>query len=255
MEGLITALGPTISIEIVRPGAKAGSSTPSTDVEIGNASLINLVNPAVPLRTLRIDLDDGSVLAADAVAGDAQSGKITFRALAAATTPSTRGVLMDLSRLAGVVPDPSRIIPLASLPIASQKPADGRLGSAPAHAMPDAGAPLAAADSLLPGPMTVEWAIPAGASSIVGYAQMDDRSFAWGDCTVVVVIARAGAPERELAKSRLNAASPSLTISSDLGAIKPGDVLRIRTEPGQRGPIQDRVVLRRMLLLTGPGSN
>ena len=162
---------------------------------------------------------------------------------------------MDLSRLAGVVPDPSRIIPLAALPIAAQQPADGRLGAAPAHALPDAGAPLAAADILLPGPMTVEWAIPSGATSIIGYAQMDDRSFAWGDCTVTVSIAHPGAPERELAKSRLNATTPSLTISSDLGPLKPGDVLRVRTDPGQRGPIQDRVVLRRMLLLTGPGSN
>ncbi len=254
LEGLVTTLGPTISIEVARPGAKAGSKTPPTEVEIGNASLVNLVNPAVPLRSLRIDLDDGTVLAADALAGDAQSGKITFRAIAAAA-PSSRGVLLDISRLAGVVPDPSRIIPLASLPIAAQKPADGRLGAAPAHALPDAGAPLAAADILLPGPMTVEWTIPPGATSIVGYAQMDDRSFAWGDCTITVAIARPGAPDRELAKSRLNSTTPSLTISADLGALKPGDTLKVRTEPGQRGPIQDRVVLRRMLLLTGPGSN
>lgn len=264
LEGLVTQLAPTVLIEIAQPGAKpavsdpktAGSKapkTPATEIDAGNIAMVNLVNPAAPLRTLRIDLADGTVLAADALAGDAQSGKLTFKAIAA----GSRGMLVDLSQLAGVVPDPSRIVPLASLPISTQRPAEGRIGAAPAQVLADAGSPLAAADILLPGPMTVSWAIPAGASSIIGYAQMDDRSFAWGDCTVVVSVATAAAVagERELARGRLNATTPSLTISADLGAIKPGDTIRIRTDSGERGPIQDRVVLRRMLLLSGAAAN
>ncbi len=269
LEGLVTRLAPTVVIEIAQPGVKPGApnpkadtkggvatasaKTPATEIEAGNIALVNLVNPAAPLRTLRIDLADGTVLAADALAGDAQSGKLTFKAIAA----GSRGMLVDLAQLAGVVPDPSRITALASLPIASQKPADGRIGALPAQVLADAGAPLGAADILLPGPMTVSWAIPAGVSSVIGYAQMDDRSFAWGDCTVVVSVApiATGAGERELARGRLNATSPSLTISAELGAIKPGDMLKVRTESGERGPIQDRVVLRRVLLLSGAAAN
>lgn len=265
LEGLVTRLAPTVVIEIAQPAGKPGAAdpkgsratasakTPGTEIEAGNIALVNLVNPSTPLRTLRIDLADGTVLAADALAGDAQSGKLTFKAIAA----GSRGMLVDLSQLAGVAPDPSRITALASLPIASQKPAEGRIGASPAQVLADAGAPLAAADILLPGPMTVSWAIPAGVSSVIGYAQMDDRSFAWGDCMVVVSVApaAAGGSERELARGRLNATSPSLTISAEFGAIKPGDTLRVRTESGERGPIQDRVVLRRMLLLGGAGAN
>lgn len=266
LEGLVTQLAPTVLIEIAQPGAKPAVSdakaaggkapkTPATEIDAGNIAMVNLVNPAAPLRTLRIDLADGTVLAADALAGDAQSGKLTFKAIAA----GSKGMLVDLSQLAGVVPDPSRIVPLASLPIAAQKPAEGRIGASAAQVLADAGAPLAAADILLPGPMTVSWAIPTGAASVIGYAQMDDRSFAWGDCTVVVSVApapaTAGAAERELARGRLNATTPSLTISADLGAIKPGDTLKVRTESGERGPIQDRVVLRRVLLLSGAASN
>lgn len=276
LEGLVTRLAPTVVIEIAQPGGKPGAPnpkadskadtkggsatasarTPATEIEAGNIALVNLVNPAAPLRTLRIDLADGTVLAADALAGDAQSGKLTFKAIAA----GSRGMLVDLAQLAGMVPDPSRITALASLPIASQKPAEGRIGASPAQVLADAGAPLAAADILLPGPMSVTWAIPAGISSVIGYAQMDDRSFAWGDCTVVVSVVPAttgtsGGAERELARGRLNAMSPSLTISAELGAIKPGDTLRVRTESGERGPIQDRVVLRRVLLLSGAAVN
>jgi hypothetical protein len=256
LEGLVTRIGPEVSIEIATPGAKPATPAPratATDIDIANIALVTLVNPLTPLRTLRIDLADGTVLAAEALAGDAQSGKLTFKAVAA----GSRGMLVDLSQLASVVPDPSRITPLASLPIAAQKPAEGRIGASPAQVLADAGTPLAAADIVLPGPMSVEWTIPAGSASIMGYAQMDDRSFAWGDCTVIVTVvpSAAGATERELARSRLNAATPSLTISADLGTIRPGDTLRVRTESGERGPIQDRVVLRRMLLLTGPASN
>lgn len=264
LEGLVTQLAPTVLIEIAQPGTKPAVSdakaaagkapkTPATEIDAGNIAVVNLVNPAAPLRTLRIDLADGTVLAADALAGDAQSGKLTFKAIAA----GSKGMLVDLSQLAGVVPDPSRIVPLASLPIAAQKPAEGRIGASAAQVLADAGAPLAAADILLPGPMTVSWAIPTGAASVIGYAQMDDRSFAWGDCTVVVSVApaTAGTAERELARGRLNATTPSLTISADLGAIKPGETLKVRTESGERGPIQDRVVLRRVLLLSGAASN
>ena len=209
--------------------------------------------PAGGRRTRPGELADGTVLAASELSGDSQSAKLTFRALAAG--PSGASVTMDLSQLAGVAPDPSVIIPLCTLAIGSQHAAPGRVGATPAQTLADAGVPLSAADILLPGPMTVEWAIPAGAGSLLGYAQMDDQSFTWGDCQVVVTIAslsNPGAPERELARGRLSAASPSLTIAGDLAGAKPGDVLRVRTDSDSRGPIQDRVVLRRMLLLTAP---
>ena len=80
---------------------------------------------------------------------------------------------------------------------------------------------------------------------------MDDRSFAWGDCTAVVSIVPKSGAERELARQRLNADTPTLTIAADLGTVAPGDRLRVRTEAGERGAIQDRVVLRRMLVLGG----
>jgi len=108
--------------------------------------------------------------------------------------------------------------------------------------------------------MTVEWVLPTGASSLIGYAQMDDRSFAWGDCVVVVSVVSPipGGPEREIARGRLNAETPSLTIATGLGGLgspKPGDRLRVRVDPGERGPIPGPVVLRRMVVLTGTAAN
>jgi hypothetical protein len=253
LEGLVTKLGLEVVVEVTPVGgAKPGVRQPATRIDCANVEMVNLVNPGSPMRSLRVDLTDGTVLAADSLAGDAQSGKLTFHAPAAGHDANP--VTMELSQLAGVVPDPSMIVPLGSLPMGEQRPESGRLGASLARTLPDADSPLGAPDILLPGPMSVEWTIPAGIGSMLGYAQMDDRSFAWGDCVVIITVASAqsGGAERELVRGRLNASSPSLIISTELGALKPGDRLRVRTEAGERGPIQDRVVLRRTLLLVTP---
>jgi hypothetical protein len=255
LEGLVTRLGPTIWIE-TRPIAPSAGAAPrareqATQIDADQADLVNLVNPPVTLKTVRIDLSDGSVVAVDLLSADTQTGKVLIHAIdAPASNPDAKE--LELGVLAGVVPDPSRITPLCTLPIASQTPAPGRSAGEPASVLADARAPLAAADILLPGPMTVEWTLPTGPGapvSLIGYAQMDDRSFAWGDCTAIVSIAPREGPERELARARLNGENPTLTIAADLGPLGPGDRLRVRTEAGASGSIQDRVVLRRMVLL------
>lgn len=258
LEGLVTRMGSTIWIE-TRPlpgagsggaGAGAKASEQATQIDADQAKLVHLVNPAVALRTLRIDLTDGSVIAVNALSADTQGGKLIFKPIDAPS--GAEASVLELGLLAGVVPNPSRITPLSTIPIASQAAASDNASSALAQVLADPRAPLSAADILLPGPMSVEWALPAGTGapvSIVGYAQMDDVSFAWGDCVAVVSIAPKSGPERELTRARINADSPTLTIAADLGPLSPGDRLRVRTESGEGGPIQDRIVLRRMVLL------
>lgn len=258
IEGLVTRLGPgVVTIETKPTSTKPGTAARPmlTTIDIRQVLLAHLVNPGAPLRSLRVDLNDGTVLAADRLSADAQGSRLVVRAVVAGASSQT--VAMDLGHLAAVIPDASRIIPISGLPFAAQTPAPGRVSTLPAAVVPDVGAPLSAADILLPGPMTVEWAIPAGAASVLGYAQMDDRSFAWGDCVVSVSIAAPapGAPERQIAKGRLNSESPSLTIASPLGTLRTGDRLRVRVDSGERGPIQDRTVLRRMVFLTAPVAN
>lgn len=259
LEGLVTRLGPVVAIETASATADPKAPAPGpTLLDAAQVVLVHLVNPSTRLDSLRVDLADGTVVAVDALAAEARLGTLSIHPIdAPAATPQPRpagagtpaSFTLDLGQLTAVVPDPSRLTPLSSLPIGAQAPTGDRPPIAPARVLSDAAAPLGAADILLPAPMSVEWAIPAGATSLIGYAQMDDRSFSWGDCTAVVSIVPRSGPERQLARARLNADSPTLTVAADLGKVVAGDRLRIRTEPGERGPIQDRVVLRRMVLL------
>ncbi len=256
LEGLVTRMGSSVWIE-TKASATTDPKAPKagpTQVETAQVVLVQLVNPRTRARSLRVDLADGTVVAVDALSAETRLGTLAIHpidapAARAASADSPASITMDLGQLAAVVPDPSRLTPLSSLPIAAQAPAAGRAALAPARVMPDTNAPLSAADILLPAPMSVEWTLPAGAASLIGYAQMDDQSFAWGDCTAVVSIVSAGGTERELTRGRLNAESPTLTIAADLGKLSTGDRLRVRTESGDRGPIQNRVVLRRMVVL------
>jgi hypothetical protein len=104
--------------------------------------------------------------------------------------------------------------------------------------------PAWAPDIELPGPMEVEWALPPGASRLSLLVEMPVSSRVWGDCEVVV---RTG--NREVWRVRLNADTPS---HEGVMEIDPGTPLRIAVEAGFRGGIQDRVVLRRPLVLIAP---
>jgi hypothetical protein len=67
----------------------------------------------------------------------------------------------------------------------------------------------------------------------------------WGDCELIVESV-AGSKITPLAKARLSGSDPSFEINVPLdGAAK----LRMTIDPGPSGPIQDRVVLRRPLVL------
>ena len=81
---------------------------------------------------------------------------------------------------------------------------------------------------------------------------LDPAGAAWGDCDVRISVRGLESQIRELARGRVNADSPVLPINVSL----PGSagVLRLEVLPGAGGPIQDRIVLKRMLILSsGPG--
>lgn len=252
VEGFLETLGPKVRIEASpsRPGARPTL----TEIDLDQVEIAHLVNPLLPPDGCWVELADGSVLAVEPASLSAQldSAKLAVRPMVLGQGASP--VSLELNELAGIVPDASRLIPLSSLTLASQRPHASAPRTAPAEIVADAPAPLGAADVLLPGPMTAEWALPERLNkggTISGFAQMDDRSFAWGDCEVIVSIVVPGAPARVLSRGRLNADSPTLALAAELGAVPAGSRLRVQVEPGERGPVQDRVVLRRVLLVAG----
>jgi len=149
----------------------------------------------------------------------------------------------DWSMLRGVSFDVARLRPLASLAPESQEPRSGRRYAAPMRRLePEGGleAPLDAADLILPGPMAVTYALPPGARRLAGFAELDSGAVPWGDCELVISV-----DSREVMRKRLQFEQTAQAFNVEIE----GSTLTIAVDAGRYGPIHDRVVLRRALLL------
>ncbi|MBL0926697.1 MAG: hypothetical protein IBJ11_03465 [Phycisphaerales bacterium] len=159
--------------------------------------------------------------------------------------------------LRAFVPRAERLVPLSSLAPTSQTPPPGRRFADPISLRrhpddPAFGVPpaLSAWDILLPGPMTVVYTLPADlrAGRLAFTASIDTSAAPWGDA--VLIVSMGG---RELARQRLNIDRPAAAVNVVLPA-SPGSpsLLTITLDPGEQGPIHDRVTLHRPLLLAEP---
>jgi hypothetical protein len=201
-------------------------------------------NPAqaLPARSTLVWLRDGSIIACRSVK-TTRMGELNL-SLAIQDTeagPAESGArsagVLRLEDLMGAAFEPGGLVPLCSLPPAVQQPTR-------AIAIGDADrAVLGAGDIELPGPLNVEWDLPAGAVQFGATAELPRQMWTWGDCQVVV-----DAGGTEVFRARLNADQPTAGIAVALGGARR---LSVRVEPGAYGPVQDRVLLRRPLLLVG----
>lgn len=103
-------------------------------------------------------------------------------------------------------------------------------------------AALGARDILLPGPMRVTWALPERTRRIALTASLPIESRAWGDLELIVTL-----DDREVARQTINAVNPSVDLAFDARGERS---LTIEIEEGAFGPIQDRIVISRGLVLT-----
>lgn len=266
VEGLSTAdpASPQATTSLLITPAGTPGSTPATAIAFDQIAAVVFANPAKPPEpgVARLWLGDGSVLSAQQVEIDATSGRVTVasatlpgdpadqRAGAAASGKRTSASL-ELNQLRAVSFDMARLHPLSAQPIADSGPVDGRRIAPPAAISPvidGRPAPLNAEDLILPGPMFVEWVLPAAATRLAGWATLDPAGAAWGDCDVRISVRSPESQSRELARGRVNAESPVLPINVALPSS--AGVLRLEVLPGAAGPIQDRIILKRMLILT-----
>jgi hypothetical protein len=196
------------------------------------------VNPE-PLEGLVVWLSDGAIARVADMRSPAD-GRVELRLDSAASSE------FDLDDIEAIVFDAARLQPLASVLPDDQQPLGRRrliepLRLAGDGATPDAG-PGVAPDLELPGPMRIDWTLPRGATRFSALAEMPHASFPWGDCEVVFEVDGV-----ERARVRLNQETPDAEIAIDVE----GEVLTMRVEPGAYGPVKDRVILRRPLLLLG----
>ncbi len=243
--GFVERLGNQI---VVRAGSGASAQMSTPDAQVVRS--VRLANPAVPAAGLMVWLRGGNTLrVSDLQAGGNEAARLVFEP----AEGLSRQINVRLDQYRGIVPRAERVVPLAGLPLSGQKAAADRFAPGVLRVHHRAEDLLGAADIELPGPMTAEWALPAGARRLAGWLVMPSAAREWGDCVVrVSEVAGEGVVEttRVLREGRLNAEKPWMTLAESLGG-GAGARLRVEVESGERGPIQDRLVLRRVLIAVG----
>lgn len=233
--------------------ADKGAAGGARKVDLAVVREVVFANPAqaIPARSTLIWLRDGSVVACRAVK-TSRLGELTLslamqdsEAAPADTAPDAKPAgMLRMEDLLGAVFEPGSLIPLCSLPPSKQAPLGDRRWTRPIAIADADRAVLGAGDIELPGPLSVEWDLPPGATRIAADAELPRQMWTWGDCQIVV--STGGSPQTELFRARLNADQPQARIAV---ALNGAQRLSIRIEPGPFGPVQNRVILRRPVLL------
>lgn len=218
-------------------------------IPLSRISEVRLVNPAKASGGARAWLSDGGVLALGRVEM-AEPLSFTMTIDREPGKPGPWSVGLDSVR--GVAIDSARLTPLSTIACEVDGSTSGtdaskkRRWSAPPRLWQagtlEAPSILGAADVLLPGPMSVRWTVPTGAAHVGGWMLLPPDCREWGDC--VVTLRLDGAP---IVQQRLNAQKPSVRFDS---AVPAGTkVMTVTIDPGEYGPIQDRVVLRKAIFV------
>lgn len=250
--GLIESVGANVVVSTGNAGA--GSTV---EIPFDRVREITLVNPPAIPSGVMLWFSDGTTLRGDQI--DARTGSPgTGGAIVLEVRPdkdlgSQEGV-WRLADLEAANFDAAAVRPLAAMRITSQGQAPGasRRLIPPARSLPEAVAgavpPLGAADIELPGPMFVDWTVPEGTVRLAGWAELPENCRAWGDCEVWIGLVGPGGEAREVWRRRINAESPIARFDVPVT----GQTVRVAVEPGERGPIQDRIILRRPLIAVEP---
>ncbi|MCW5776290.1 MAG: hypothetical protein KIS87_07630 [Phycisphaeraceae bacterium] len=242
VQGFVERIGPEIVLD--SGGARAA-------IPVARAAMIELANPTASLEGPAVWLADGSVLALSAI-----TVSITGRAeLSSADVSGSAGPVASVaaSQIAAIAFDAGALVPLASIAPVETHAGAARVPRPSVERI--AGAPLGAGDVIFPGPIDAQWPLPRGAARLAATVELPPASWVWGDCEVVVSVSAPGLPERELTRVRVNGERPVARLDAHLPSPTRADrTLRITIDPGAFGPIQDRPVLRRALLLIEAGA-
>ena len=209
---------------------------------LDSLAAVRLANPVEHPAGTMVWLDDGSIAQVDQF--DAGTGARVMLRSPSSTADEVAAVRMF--DIGAVLFDAARVRPLADLPASVSLPTDRRWSAMPEITSVHADPLLFTPDLVVPGPMTIAWDIPREARRVTMTVELPEAMSNWGDCIDSLAIAsEAGVAEGPSA--RLNRERPIVTLGSDL---PPGTRRVVFTlDQGEHGPAQDRVVLRRPMLL------
>jgi len=247
VSGFMLALG-SESIEFETGGA-------SVELPLERVVEIELANPDARPEGMTLWLDSGAVVQAESFSRAEPNGAppaiMLIPAMLADTSesdaPNPNVVEISLAEIRGAVFDAGALRPLSSVEPEDERPVGDRRWAAPMRRAGSIFGPLGAGDLVLPGPMEVRWRLPEAAARVAFDAELATTG-PWSECEIVVLLDDGPDGASEIARASLSGTNPTQRINAELG----GAGLRrlvIRLEPGEFGPIRDRVILRRPLLL------
>lgn len=235
VEGFLESIAP--------PNVRIEKGGKVSELPLSRVDGVLLANPVKPSAGSWVWVQGAAAAINDIALSDTGSCTIAAR-LPGVTSQPTATITAE--SLEAVCFNAAAIQSLAAMPMAEPAPAaDTRRWSQP-PLVSSTDVPLAAADIELPGPMRVEWTLPKGATRLSTTLEMPPSARLWGDCQVTVEVLGSNGSGTQLARAQLNQATPQAVVNA---ALTNAAKLRVTIEPGPSGPIQDRVVLRRALVL------
>ncbi|TVQ33376.1 MAG: hypothetical protein EA376_02455 [Phycisphaeraceae bacterium] len=234
LSGFVISLGDPIEIEI--DGAVV-SLAPE------RVASVRLAGTDEPMSGLVVWLEDGSVAVVTSMERGAE-GAISLRL----ATGQSAGVPIESVRAMAF--DAGRIRALASYAPVEEKPIGRRVLLSGVRSLVnplDAPVELNAPDIEFPGPMEARWLLPGGVRRFAAIAELPLDAQPWGDCELVIKI-----DGEEKLRERLWSGSPRLEFSLPFEVSDRAREMIVIVDPGRYGPVNDRVILRRPLLLVDP---
>lgn len=240
--------GQRVVIDSAGAGGGGNSGGGPQSVELSRVATITLASPAQAPGGTRVWLYDGTVARTTPPRATGASMQLAPDGPFIERVSSEEIGALDLSEVRALVMDASRLVALGSLASRTNpdatRPEAARRWTPPLLVGPSRLAPLATPEIELPGPMAVVWTLPPDATHVSMRLELPEDARVFGDC--VVRVGLDGDPESQV-EARLWSQQPSTDVRL---AIKPGTShLVVNVDPGERGSIQDRVLIRRGLVL------
>ncbi|MDX9912839.1 MAG: hypothetical protein RBS39_13525 [Phycisphaerales bacterium] len=249
IEGFVARIGREVEIE----DASGALRTIPTD----RTSEIALANPGRSATGMVVWLAGGSVVQVERIGQDAAGdGRLVLPGAEASSESPTESIASEISvplpDLYAVVFDAARLVPLSTIRARAARAESGRRWTPSLRVSDAERAPLRLGDIEIPGPMSVEWPVPAGATRFATTVTLPRAMRVWGDCVVAFELIDDSGGVLALDSRRVLGEQPSQRVSV---ALPPGGrVLRVSVLAGERGPIQDCPVLEGPVFLMGPGA-
>ncbi len=229
LEGLVTALGDPILLEVAEDGRR------TIQIPLDRAASVRMVTPRQTPSGRRLWLIDGTIIDVSTVeVGDGllRPGGVPF-----VSQQPTKP--LSISSLVAVLFDTEGLVPFAALEPVSLKGPPTRYVVPRPEPLDDL-APLGLARVLLKGPVSIRYDLPSAPSYLMAEARLPPEARTWGDCELLI-----RDEGREVFRARLNADNPVVSI----GVTIHGTQLEIEIAEGANGPVYDHVVLHRAMVI------